>query len=50
VLADGRSIRHVLTAEQPIFMVPAREGALAVMLGYGRLGVVHIATGFDHSR
>ena len=48
VLADGRTLRHVLTADQPGFVVPERESALDVMLGYGRLGVVHIATGFDH--
>ena len=48
VLADGRSIRHILTAEQPSFIVPEREGALDVMLSYGRLGVEHILTGFDH--
>ena len=48
VLADGRSIRHVLTAEQPSFVVPVREGALDVLASYGRLGVEHILTGVDH--
>jgi hydrogenase/urease accessory protein HupE len=48
VLADGRSVRHVLTADQPSFVVPEREGALDVMAGYGRLGIEHILTGFDH--
>jgi hydrogenase/urease accessory protein HupE len=48
VLADGRAIRHVLTAEQPSFVVPAREGALDVLASYGRLGVEHILTGYDH--
>ena len=48
VLADGRSIRQVLTAEQPSFVVPARQGALDVLASYGRLGVEHILTGFDH--
>lgn len=48
MLADGRSIRYVLTADQPSFIVPEREGALDVMVGYGRLGVEHILTGFDH--
>jgi hydrogenase/urease accessory protein HupE len=48
VLADGRSVRHVLTVDQPSFVVPEREGALDVMAGYGRLGVEHILTGFDH--
>jgi hydrogenase/urease accessory protein HupE len=48
VLADGRAIRHVLTAEQPSFVVPAREGALNVLVSYGRLGVEHILMGYDH--
>ena len=48
VLTDGRSMRHVLTADQPSFVVPEREGTLDVMAGYGRLGVEHILTGFDH--
>jgi hydrogenase/urease accessory protein HupE len=48
VLADGRSMRHVLTADQPSFVVPEREGTLNVVVGYGRLGVEHILTGFDH--
>ncbi|MGH8550733.1 MAG: HupE/UreJ family protein [Methylococcales bacterium] len=48
VLADGRSVRHVLTTDQPSFLVPEREGALDVMTSYGRIGVGHILTGFDH--
>ena len=48
VLADGRSMRHVLTEDQPSFVVPEREGTLDVMSGYGRLGLEHILTGFDH--
>jgi hypothetical protein len=47
-LADGRSMRHVLTAGRPAFVVPEREGRLDVMAGYGRLGVEHILSGFDH--
>jgi hydrogenase/urease accessory protein HupE len=48
VLADGRAVRHVLTADEPSFVVPARQGVLAAMVGYGRLGVDHILTGLDH--
>ena len=48
VLADGRSMRHVLTEDHPSFVVPEREGTLDVIAGYGRLGVEHILTGFDH--
>jgi len=48
VLADGRSVRHVLTADEPSFVVPEQEGTLDVIVGYGRLGVEHILTGFDH--
>lgn len=47
-LADGRSVRHVLTADQPEFVVPEREAKLDVMASYGRIGVEHILTGFDH--
>lgn len=47
-LADGRSVRHVLTADHPEFQVPEREGALDVMAGYGRIGFEHILGGVDH--
>jgi len=48
VLVDGRSVRHVLTADESGFVVPEREGRLDVVAGYGRIGVAHILTGFDH--
>jgi hydrogenase/urease accessory protein HupE len=47
-LADGRTVRHVLTGDEPSFVVPARQGVLVAMVGYGRLGVEHILTGLDH--
>lgn len=47
-LADGRSIRHVLTADEPAFVVPEAGGAADLMRGYGLLGVEHILGGFDH--
>ena len=46
--ADGRSMRHVLTAEAPSFVVPAEETIWQVLRGYGVLGVEHILFGFDH--
>jgi hydrogenase/urease accessory protein HupE len=47
-LADGRSFRRVLTADQPSFLVPGVESKLGVVRGYTRLGVEHILTGWDH--
>ena len=47
-LADGRSMRHVLTGDEPGFTIPARESRLSVLGSYARLGVEHILTGFDH--
>ena len=48
VLGDERSVRHVLTADAPSFVVPEREGKLDVLASYGRIGIGHILTGFDH--
>lgn len=47
-LADKRSFRRVLTADQPTFLVPVVESKLGVVRGYTRLGVEHILTGWDH--
>jgi hypothetical protein len=47
-LADGRRILRVLRPGDESFVVPEREGAARVLASYGRLGVEHIATGFDH--
>ena len=47
-LADGRQLRTVLGAEQPEFVVPARQRALDVAASYLRLGIEHILTGSDH--
>jgi HupE / UreJ protein len=47
-LADGRRILRVLRPGEETFVVPAREGAWAVLVSYGRLGIAHIASGFDH--
>lgn len=45
---DGRSVRHVLDADEPTFTVPAGEATFAVLKSYGRLGIEHIAGGLDH--
>jgi len=47
-LADGRSTRSVLRAREPFAVVPERESRRAVANAYGRLGVEHILTGWDH--
>lgn len=47
-LADGRSMRHVLTADRSSYQVPERENALDVLRGYAGLGIEHILSGFDH--
>jgi hydrogenase/urease accessory protein HupE len=48
VLADGRAVRQVLSAENPSFVVPERERPLDVLRSYLALGVDHILTGLDH--
>ena len=47
-LRDGRRVQAVLHAEAPALVVPERASALSVFRDYLRLGVQHIATGFDH--
>ena len=47
-LRDGRSVRAVLTAERPSFLVPERESRIGVARGYSLLGIEHILTGPDH--
>jgi len=46
--ADGRELSAVLSASHPSWRIPPRESGLAVALPYLRLGVEHLATGFDH--
>jgi HupE / UreJ protein len=46
-LADGRSFRQVLTAEESSFRVPQREGAVDVARGYARLGLGHVLGRLD---
>jgi hypothetical protein len=47
-LADGRRILRVLRPGETSFVVPERDAAASVLASYGRLGIAHIATGFDH--
>jgi hydrogenase/urease accessory protein HupE len=47
-LRDGRRVQAVLHADVPSLVVPERASALGVFRDYLRLGVHHIATGFDH--
>jgi hypothetical protein len=47
-LPDGRSVRRVLTADQPSFRVPQAESKRDVLRSYGRLGIDHILGGWDH--
>jgi hydrogenase/urease accessory protein HupE len=47
-LADGRSLHGILTADEPGFVVPARQGRASVAASFVRLGVEHILGGWDH--
>jgi hydrogenase/urease accessory protein HupE len=47
-LRDGRRVQAVLHAGAPSLVVPERASAFAVFADYLRLGIHHIATGFDH--
>lgn len=47
-LADGRQYQAVLNASAPRFTVPSQPAKWEVFRSYGRLGVEHILTGWDH--
>jgi predicted RecA/RadA family phage recombinase len=47
-LADGRSLRAILTERAPALAIPGRERAVDVLASYARLGVTHLWTGLDH--
>jgi hydrogenase/urease accessory protein HupE len=47
-LRDGRRVQAVLHGGAPSLVVPERASRLGVFRDYLRLGVLHIATGFDH--
>lgn len=47
-LADGRSLRVVLTPGRADFVVPESESRFGVLRGYAELGFEHILGGYDH--
>jgi len=47
-LADGRSLRGLVSESAPEYVVPERESAAAVARSYFGLGVEHLLTGLDH--
>ena len=48
VLADGRTVRAVVSSRDPYFTVPARESRSEVAKSYAALGMRHILSGVDH--
>jgi hypothetical protein len=46
--ADGTTSSRMLTKSAPEWSLPRTDSALATILDYARLGIVHIATGADH--
>jgi hydrogenase/urease accessory protein HupE len=48
IMADGRIVRGVVGAEDPMMTVPEREPGWSVGLSYADLGFEHILTGLDH--
>ncbi len=47
-LLDGRTLRHVLTAEAPSFEIAGTAGGFGIVKSYAGLGVEHILSGWDH--
>jgi hypothetical protein len=47
-LFDGRSFRSILTAEEPVFVVPEKQSRASVAASYVGLGIEHILGGWDH--
>lgn len=47
-LEDGRVIRSIVRAADPLLTIPERERWLDVVRAYAAIGVEHILTGFDH--
>jgi hydrogenase/urease accessory protein HupE len=48
IMADGRIVRGVVGAKDPMMTVPEREPRWSVGLSYADLGVEHILSGPDH--
>jgi hypothetical protein len=47
-LADGRHFQSVLRSSEPSLVIPLRPSRVRVLRDYVRLGIEHIASGFDH--
>jgi len=47
-LLDGRSISHILTADDSSFTIPKRQSSLSVFKTYLVIGTAHILEGLDH--
>src|SRR5262249_46652448 len=47
-LADGRVLRGVVRAADPVLTIPAPQRPLDIARAYVRIGVTHILTGVDH--
>ncbi len=47
-LGDGRSFRHILTGDSPVYRIPEQESRFSVFASYAELGIEHILTGYDH--
>jgi hypothetical protein len=48
ILADGREMRAILTADTPHYTIPEQESWFDVGVGYVTLGFEHLASGLDH--
>lgn len=47
-LADGRTVRGLVSDSEPTYVVPEQESQLEVARGYFSLGLEHLLTGLDH--
>jgi hydrogenase/urease accessory protein HupE len=47
-LVDGRVIRGIVRAADPLLTIPERERRLDVVRAYAVIGIEHILTGLDH--
>lgn len=47
-LADGRTLQRLLTGDRPDFEISPLQSEFDVVWQYGRLGIEHILSGWDH--
>jgi len=47
-LADGRSVRRVVRAASPLFVVPRRNRPTSLLRDYARLGIEHTVSSLPH--